>query len=55
MVNMLNEDGYTAEIIIAPNGFYRVSAMVCSDLNTALTKKDSIGKKYPGTWISKMR
>ena len=37
-----------------PNGFYRVSAMKCNDLNSALGKKDSIGKKFPGTWVKKI-
>jgi nucleoid DNA-binding protein len=54
-VARLNRDGYTAEIHAAPNGFYRVSAMVCPDLNTAVTKKDSISKKYPETWVSRKR
>jgi len=54
-VNMLKEEGFTPEIIAAPNGFYRVSAMICKDLNTALTKKDSISKKFPGAWVSKKR
>ena len=46
-VNMLKEEGFTPEIVAAPNGFYRVCAMMCSDLNTALSKKDSISKKFP--------
>jgi len=54
-VNMLKSEGFTPEIIAAPNGFYRVSAMVCSDLNTALYKKESIIKKFPGTWVSRKR
>ena len=54
-VNMLKEEGFTSEIIAAPNGFYRVSAMICSDYNTALSKKDSISKKFPGTWVSRKR
>lgn len=54
-VNMLKEDGFIAEIVVAPNGFFRVSAMLCNELNTAVTKKDSISKKYPGTWVSKKR
>ena len=53
--SVLKEDGFTPEIITAPNGFYRVSAMKCSDLNTALAKKDSISKKFPGTWVSKKK
>jgi hypothetical protein len=54
-VNMLNKEGFTPEIVPASNGFYRVSAMMCSDIKTAVTKKDSISKKFPGTWISKKR
>ena len=52
-VNMLKAEGFVPEIVEAPNGFYRVSAMVCSDLNTAKVRKDSISKKYPGTWVSR--
>ncbi len=54
-VNMLKEEGFIPEIITTGNGFYRVCAMTCKDENTALTKKDSIAKKFPGTWISKKR
>jgi nucleoid DNA-binding protein len=54
-VNILKAEGFTPDILAAPNGFYRVSAMMCSDLNIALTKKDSISKKFPGTWISRKR
>jgi len=53
--NMLKEEGFTPEIVAAPNGFYRVSAMMGSDLRTAIAKRDSISKKYPGTWISRKR
>ncbi len=54
-VNMLRSEGFIPEIVSAPNGFYRVCAMMCTDMNTALTKKDSIIKKFPGTWISRKR
>ena len=54
-INMLKEEGFTPEIVAADNGFYRVCAMICNDLNTAVTKKDSIVKKFPGTWISKKK
>jgi cell division septation protein DedD len=54
-VNMLIEEGFTPEIVTAPNGFYRVSATVCSDLATAEMKKDSIEKKFPASWISRRR
>ena len=52
---MLKKEGFTPEIVAAPNGFYRVSAMMCHDVNTALTKKDSISKKFPGAWISRKK
>ena len=54
-VNMLIEEGFKPEIVTAPNGFFRVSAMVCSDLATAELKKDSIAKKFPSSWISRKR
>jgi nucleoid DNA-binding protein len=54
-VDLLKGDGFVAEVIKAPNGFYRVSAMICSDLETAKVKKDSLSKKYPQTWVSKKR
>lgn len=50
---MLKEAGYSAEIIEGPNGFYRVSAMRCRDLDSALGSKDSLQDKFPGTWVSK--
>lgn len=53
--DMLKTKGFTPEIIEASNGFYRVSAMGCSDLNSAMIRKDSISKKYPGTWVSRKR
>jgi hypothetical protein len=52
-VNMLKEEGFAPEIFAADNGFYRVCAITCNDLNTADIKKDSIAKKFPGTWISR--
>jgi len=52
---ILREDGFDPEIVTAPNGFFRVSAMMCSDKSTAFAKKDSIAKKFPGTWISRKR
>jgi nucleoid DNA-binding protein len=53
--NILKGDGFAPEIVSAPNGFYRVCAIACKDLNTAVSKKDSIEKKFPGTWISGKR
>jgi nucleoid DNA-binding protein len=52
-VNMLKEEGFFPQIVTADNGFYRVCAVICNDLNTADIKKDSIGKKFPGTWVSR--
>ncbi len=54
-VNMLKEEGFIPEIVTGDNGFYRVCAMICNDITTAVTKKDSISKKFPGTWVSKKR
>ncbi|MGA1977551.1 MAG: SPOR domain-containing protein [Bacteroidales bacterium] len=52
--DMLKKEGFTPEIISAPNGFFRVIAMKCNDLDKAVGKKDSIGRKYPGTWVKKI-
>jgi cell division protein FtsN len=54
-VNMLKEEGFSPEIVASDNGFYRVCALQCSDLNTADIKKDSIAKKFPGTWVSRKK
>jgi len=51
---MLKKEGFAPEIINAPNGFFRVSAMRCTEMNNALGKKDSIGKKFPGSWVKKI-
>jgi nucleoid DNA-binding protein len=52
-VNKLIEEGFNPEIVTTENGFYRVCAIVCDDMKTAVVKKDSIVKKFPGTWVSK--
>jgi nucleoid DNA-binding protein len=54
-VNILKTVGFTPEIVIAPNGFYRVCAVSCSSMNVALIKKDSIAGKFPGAWISRKK
>jgi len=54
-LKMLKAEGFSPEIVQASNGFYRVSAMLTSDYKAALTKKDSISKKYPGTWVTRKR
>ena len=53
--NVLKHEGFTPEIVSATNGFYRVCAISCNDMNTAVTKKDSILKKFPGSWISRKK
>jgi cell division protein FtsN len=52
-LNTLIGDGYSPEIVTTDNGFYRVCAIACNDIKTANSKKDSIAKKFPGTWVSK--
>ena len=52
-VEILKADGYEPEVHQASNGFYRVTAMTCTSKETALSSRDSISKKFPGTWISK--
>ena len=52
---MLQEEGFSPEIVTMDNGFFRVCAMVSTDLNTAVAKKDSIAVKFPGSWISRKK
>lgn len=52
-VESLRADGFNPEINQASNGFYRVTATICGDMGTALATRDTILKKFPGTWISK--
>ncbi len=52
-VNKLKAEGFDPEINQAANGFFRVTAIRCRDMETALSKKDSIAGKFPGTWISR--
>lgn len=49
----LRADGFTPELNAASNGFFRVTAATCSDIETAVSLRDSILKKFPGTWVSK--
>jgi hypothetical protein len=53
--SMLSKEGYTPEIINGPNGFFRVSAVKCINLATALEKKDSIENEFPGSWVKKIQ
>ena len=52
--SLLRDEGFDPEIITAANGFFRVSALRCNDLSAAIEKKDSLIKKFPGTWVRKM-
>lgn len=52
-MNSLKDDGFNPEITQAENGFFRVTATMCSNMETAISTRDSISKKFPGTWISK--
>lgn len=54
-VNILKEEGYNPEIVPSANGFYRVCAMTCNDINTAQSKRDSISKRFKDTWISRKK
>jgi hypothetical protein len=54
-VTMLQAAGFNPEVVKAGNGFYRVCAMACPDLNTAIARKDSIIDKFPGSWISRKK
>lgn len=51
----LRENGFNPEVVESSNGFYRVSAILCDDFDTALQKKDSIAKRYPGSWVSRKK
>jgi nucleoid DNA-binding protein len=55
LLKKLESEGYRSELMKGPNGFYRVSAMRCSNLTEAVNIKDSIGKKYQGTWIARIK
>ena len=51
----LKEEGFDPEIIKAANGFFRVNAMRCNTMEKALSKKDSLSRKFPGVWITKKK
>lgn len=54
-VRQLQAAGFNPEIIQGVNGFYRVCAITCPDLATAVAKKDSIIDKFPGSWVSRKK
>jgi len=49
----LKAEGFDPEMVQAASGFFRIYAMSCSDLETAVHKKDSLSKKFPGSWVSR--
>lgn len=53
--DMLKDEGFQPEVVEAENGFFRVCAVSCSDLRSAITRKDSIADKFPGSWISRKK
>ena len=55
MMKKLAGEGYKPELINGPNGFYRVSAVRCYRLDEAVKTVDSVGKKYPGTWVIRIK
>jgi nucleoid DNA-binding protein len=55
MMKRLADEGYAPELVKGPNGFFRVSAIKCRTLSEATLKKDSIGRKYSGTWVARTR
>lgn len=54
-VEELKAEGFQPVVFQSDNGFFRVSAVDCSDLGTANFKRDSLLKKYPGAWISRRK
>jgi cell division septation protein DedD len=54
-VSLLQAEGFNPQVVASDNGFYRVCAMACPDLQTAIMKKDTIEKKFPGSWISRKK
>jgi nucleoid DNA-binding protein len=54
-VNQLKSAGYDPEVTSSGKGFYRVSAMLCPDLTTALKEKESIAVKFPGAWVARKK
>ena len=54
-ISQLQAEGFNPEIVSSGNGFFRVCALECPDLSTAVAKKDSILAKFPGAWISRKK
>jgi cell division septation protein DedD len=54
-VRLLQAEGFNPQVVAGENGFYRVCAMACPDLQTAIVKKETIEEKFPGSWISRKK
>lgn len=52
--SLLEKEGFSPEIIDAPNGFFRVSAMKCVNAEVATEKRDSLSPHFPGAWVKKI-
>ena len=55
LLKKLEADGYSPELMKGPNDFVRVCVMRCSDLTKAAGTIDSISKKYPGAWVTRLK
>lgn len=53
-LEILRDEGFTPEIKQAANGFFRVTAARCKDLESAISTRDSITGKFPGAWITRL-
>jgi nucleoid DNA-binding protein len=54
-VRLLQAEGFNPQVVAGENGFYRVCAIACPDLQTAVVKKEIIEQKFPGSWISRKK
>ncbi|MBN1109063.1 MAG: SPOR domain-containing protein [Bacteroidales bacterium] len=52
--SLLEKEGFNPEIIDAPNGFFRVSAMRCESAEVATERRDSVSRHFPGAWVKKI-
>lgn len=53
-LEILESEGFVPEINLASNGFYRVTATRCVDLEAAITARDKITRKFPNAWIARL-
>jgi len=55
LMKKLEAEGYKPELMKGPNGFLRVSVMRFSGFADAANTKDEIVKKFPGTWVTRIK